>query len=140
MPKQEAGGPVKTEGGVRQEEVECVAPYEEADWLPLARDAARPSSVQYASLLSPPHHKTSLLRLEPAAQKGLAATESNTLLFMVLEGEVTVVLNTSQFLVGRGDSFFVPPNNSYNLLNLSGTRAELFLVQYRHQGHARNQA
>ena len=41
MPKQEALGPAKTEGEVRQEEVECVAPYEEADWLPLARDAAR---------------------------------------------------------------------------------------------------
>jgi hypothetical protein len=51
--------------------------------------------VQYAALLSPPQHRTSLLRLQPAAQKGLAATETNTLVFMVLEGEVTVLLNTT---------------------------------------------
>ena len=84
--------------------------------------------MQYAALLSPPQHRTSLLRLQPAAQKGLAATETNTLVFMVLEGEVTVVLNTTQFLVTRGDSFFVPPHNSYNLLNLSAATAELFLL------------
>jgi hypothetical protein len=42
------------------------------------------------------------------------------------------------FLVTRGDSFFVPPHNSYNLLNLSAATAELFLVQYRAQGGARS--
>ena len=136
-----------------------------------------------------------MFRLAASAQKGLAATEQNTLVclfvcffvlcqailfhylphclfvlslwplfipsytwhqivpflyivfpsqvFMVMEGEVTVVLNTTQFLVGnlfifmvvsllsffilsakvsRGDSFFVPPHNTYNLLNLSSTQ------------------
>ena len=127
--------PVKQERGVVQEEVECVAPYEEVEWVGLGRreEGAPSSSVQYAHLLRPPSHLTSLLRLQPAAQKGLAATEANTIVFMVMEGEVTVVLNTTQFLVTRGDSFFVPPHNTYNLLNLSSARAELYLVQYRHQ-------
>jgi len=137
IPKRKAEDSVKKENKpIKQVEVECVAPYDEADWVSLGRvaDGARPDEVQYASMLSPPHHLTSLFRLAPAAQKGLAATERNTLVFMVLEGEITVVLNTSQFVVSRGDSFFVPPHNSYNLLNMSGTKAELFLVQYRHQG------
>merc|ERR1712098_983194 len=40
-----------------------------------------------------------------------------TLLFLVTEGEVTVILSASQFVVSRGDSFFVPPHNTYNLMN-----------------------
>ena len=112
-----------------------MAPYDELDWADIGRtkEGARADSVQYAALLTPPHHRTSLIRLAASAQKGLAATEQNTLVFMVMEGEVTVVLNTTQFLVSRGDSFFVPPHNTYNLLNLSASQAELYLVQYRHQ-------
>jgi len=137
IPKNKTAEFVKKEAkDIMQVEVECVAPYEDADWIPLGRtkDGVRPEEVQYATMLSPPHHKTSFLRLSPAAQKGLAATDKNTLLFLVTEGEVTVILSASQFVVSRGDSFFVPPHNTYNLMNFSSVRAELFLVQYRHQG------
>jgi len=137
IPKNKTAEFVKKEAkDIMQVEVECVAPYEDADWIPLGRtkDGVRPEEVQYATMLSPPHHKTSFLRLSPAAQKGLAATDKNTLLFLVTEGEVTVILSASQFVVSRGDSFFVPPQNTYNLMNFSSVRAELFLVQYRHQG------
>lgn len=137
IPKNKTAEFVKKEAkDMMQVEVECVAPYEDADWIPLGRtkDGVRPEEVQYATMLSPPHHITSFLRISPAAQKGLAATDKNTLLYLVTEGEVTVILSASQFVVSRGDSFFVPPHNTYNLMNFSSVRAELFLVQYRHQG------
>ena len=66
--------------------------------------------------------------------KGISATDKNTLVFVVIQGEVNLVLNTSQFVVGRGDSFFVPPLNTYKILNLKAREAEVFLLQYKYEG------
>ena len=49
--------------------------------------------------------------------------------FVVLEGEVTVVLHTTQFNAKKGDSFYIPPKNYYNLLNNKAREAELSLIQ-----------
>ena len=49
--------------------------------------------------------------------------------FVVLEGEVTVVLHTTQFNAKKGDSFYIPPKNYYNLLNQKAREAELSLIQ-----------
>ena len=49
--------------------------------------------------------------------------------FVVLEGEITVVLHTTQFNAKKGDSFYIPPKNYYNLINNKAREAELSLIQ-----------
>ena len=114
---------------VKQVEVECVAPYDEQKWVNIGKekDGMKPQDVQYAQALKLPYHLGN-------STKGISATKKNTKVFVVMQGEVTVVLNTSQFVVGRGDSFFVPPHNTYNILNMKAREAELFLVQYKYEG------
>jgi len=121
---------------VKQVEVECVAPYDEQKWVNIGKekDGMKPQDVQYAQALKPPYHLASFLKMAGNSSKGISATDKNTMVFVVLGGEVTVVLNTSQFEVRKGDSFFVPPHNTYNILNLKPREAELFLVQYKYEG------
>ena len=48
------------------------------------------------------------------------------------EGELSVVINNTLLTVRRGDNFYVPPETTYSLINLSEQRAELYLVQYKY--------
>ena len=41
--------------------------------------------------------------------KGMSCTDKNTMVFVVLEGEITVILHTTQFNAKKGDSFYIPP-------------------------------
>jgi glyoxylate utilization-related uncharacterized protein len=54
--------------------------------------------------------------------------------FVVLEGEITVVLHTTQFNAKKGDSFYIPPKNYYNLINGKAREAELSLIQFQYDG------
>ena len=54
--------------------------------------------------------------------------------FVVLEGEITVVLHTTQFNAKKGDSFYIPPKNYYNLINQNAREAELSLIQFQYDG------
>lgn len=121
---------------VKQVEVECVSPYDEQKWVSIGKekDGMKPQDVQYSQALKPPYHLASFLKMAGNSTKGISMTDKNTMVFVVMQGEVTVVLNTSQFVVGRGDSFFVPPHNTYNILNMKSREAELFLVQYKYEG------
>jgi len=121
---------------MKQVEVECVAPYDEQKWVNIGKekDGMKPQDVQYSQALKPPYHLASFLKMAGNSTKGISVTDKNTMVFVVMQGEVTVVLNTSQFVVGRGDSFFVPPHNTYNILNMKAREAELFLVQYKYEG------
>jgi len=121
---------------LKQVEVECVAPYDEQKWVNIGKekDGMKPEDVQYSQALKPPYHLASFLKMAGNSTKGISVTDKNTMVFVVMQGEVTVVLNTSQFVVGRGDSFFVPPHNTYNILNMKAREAELFLVQYKYEG------
>lgn len=127
--------PVKTEKPLvmRQTEVECVAPYAERSWLGIGRqdNGVAPESVQYSQALRPPGHLTSFLKLTGRSTKGITNTANNTLICVVMEGEVTVMINSAQFLATRGDTFYVPANNTYNLINMGNIVAELFIVQYK---------
>ena len=129
IPRAAAPGP----GTVRQVEVECVAPYSANTWTHIGRAAegVAPASVQYSQALRPPAHLASFIKLAGQTTKGVTNTAANTLVFVVMEGEVTVVINSSQFVAGRGDTFYVPGNNTYNLLNMGHSQAELFIVQYK---------
>ena len=69
-----AGGAAGEEGGgseVRQVEVECVAPYEDQQWVGIgrARDGMEKDSVQYSLALRPPYHLASHIRLDPSTCK-----------------------------------------------------------------------
>ena len=55
-------------------------------------------------------------------------------MFVVLEGEITVVLHTTQFNAKKGDSFYIPPKNYYNLINQNAREAELSLIQFQYDG------
>ena len=118
---------------MRQVEVQCVAPYSENNWLNIGRasEGVAADKVQYCQALRPPAHLASFVKLQAQSTKGITDTANNTLVFVVMQGEVTVVINASQFVASRGDTFYVPPNNTYNLLNMSHSLAELFLVQYK---------
>lgn len=52
----------------------------------------------------------------------------------MLEGEITVVLHTTQFNAKKGDSFYIPPKNYYNLINQKAREAELSLIQFQYDG------
>ena len=113
--------------------VQCIAPYSENQWKPIGkpRDGMDPTSVLYAPALRPPHHLVSFIRLQPQSTKGLSLTGNNTMVFVVVEGEVVVFIRTTQFMASPGDSFYVPPNNTYNIINVGYTDAELSITQYR---------
>ena len=106
----------------------------ERDWTNIGRDSDGMAEVdvQQSLALRPPHHITSYIRLEPNSNKGITNTGLSTLIFLVLEGEVSVVINNSLLAVRKGDNFYVPPETTYTLINLSEERGELFLVQYKY--------
>ena len=106
IPRAAAPGP----GTVRQVEVECVAPYSANTWTHIGRAAegVAPASVQYSQALRPPAHLASFIKLAGQTTKGVTNTAANTLVFVVMEGEVTVVINSSQFVASQGDTFYVP--------------------------------
>jgi mannose-6-phosphate isomerase-like protein (cupin superfamily) len=43
----------------------------------------------------------------------MSCTDKNTMVFVVLEGEITVILHTTQFNAKKGDSFYIPPKVFY---------------------------
>ena len=125
-------GPV-TSSGPRQVQVQCVAPYKEAAWIPIGREqeGVTLDSVQYSQGLRPPGHLTSIIKIASKASKGITNSAGNEMVFVVMSGGVLVVLNTSQFMATRGDTIYIPPHHTYNLLNMGPDEAELFNFQYR---------
>ena len=126
----------KREKMVREVGVECFKAYTDNVWTNIGggtKGGESAESVQQCPALRPPHHVTAYLRLAPNTNKGSTQTDSNTFIFLVLEGEVTVVINESQFKTTKGDTFYVPSNASYNIINSSQERAELFVIQYKNK-------
>jgi len=119
----------------RHLEAGSVANYNGQKWSNIGKElyGMKPQDVQYALALQPPYHLASFLKLTGNSTKGISDTGKNTMVFVVMQGEVTVVMNTSKFVVRRGDSFFVPPQNTYNITNMRACMAELFLVQYKYE-------
>jgi len=116
--------------------VECFAPYDDHRWVNIGkeRDGMQPDAVQYARALRPPYHLLSFLRIKGHSTKGMSCTDKNTMVFVVLEGEITVILHTTQFQAKKGDSFYIPPKNYYNLINQKAREAELSLIQFQYDG------
>ena len=114
---------------MRQVDVQCVAPYRDNSWHNIGRTGE--GVVLYCQVLRPPAHHVSFIKLQGQGTKGITDTDSNTLVFVVTQGEVTVVINSEQFVASQGDTFYVPAHNTYNLLNMEENLAELFVVQYK---------
>ena len=74
--------------------VECCAPYDGHTWINIGdeRQGMAPDAVQYARALRPPYHLLSFLRMKGHSTKGISCTDKNTLVFVVLEGEISVIL------------------------------------------------
>ena len=51
----------------------------------------------------------SFLKIKGHSTKGMSCTDKNTMVFVVLEGEITVILHITQFNAKKGDSFYIPP-------------------------------
>ena len=111
----------------------CVNLQTERDWTNIGRDSdgVAEEDVQQSPALRPPHHLTSFIRLAPRSNKGISNTGLSTLIFLVLEGEINVVISNSLLTVRKGDNFYVPAETTYSL-NLSEERVELYLVQYKY--------
>merc|ERR1712203_1099063 len=120
----------------REVVVECFAPYDDHRWVNIGkeRDGMAPDAVQYARALRPPYHLLSFLRIKGHSTKDMSCTDKNTMVFVVLEGEITVVIHTTQFTAKKGDSFYIPPKSYYNLINNKAREAELSLLQYQYSG------
>ena len=108
--------------------------HNDLDWSNIGRDSdgMLGDAVQQSLALRPPHHITSYIRLEPNSNKGISNTGLCTLVFLVLEGEVNVVIDSTFLTVRKGDNFYVPAETTYSLMNLSEERVELYLVQYKY--------
>ena len=114
---------------VREVGVRCYQAYTDNVWTNIGRT----TEVQQCQALRPPNHVTGYVRLAPNTNKGLTETDSNTSIFVVLQGEVWVEVNDNKFKTTKGDSFVVPSNASYNIVNTSKDTAELFVIQYKNQ-------
>ena len=112
---------------VREVEVECFQAHADNVWT----NVGQATTVQQCQALRPPHHVTGYVRLDPNTSKGVTQTLTNNFIFVVLEGEVSVEINAADFKTTKGDTFYVPSNASYNILNTSQERAELFVIQYK---------
>merc|ERR1712203_1200339 len=120
----------------REVVVECFAPYDDHRWVNIGKEknGMAPDAVQYARALRPPYQLLSFLRIKGNCAKGMGCSNKNTMVFVVLEGEITVVIHTTQFTAKKGDSFYIPPKNYYNLINNKAREAELSLLQYQYSG------
>ena len=110
------------------------APYDKLNWESLVRrpnQGIPPDAVQHAVVLRPPFHIVSRLRIKGFYKKGLSHTTNNTMVFTMMEGEVTVLLPTKDLKVGKGDSFLIPPRTRYDIHNEAARDAEISLIQYR---------
>ena len=114
---------------VREVGVRCYQAYTDNVWTNIGRT----TEVQQCQALRPPRHVTGYVRLAPNTNKGLTQTDINTSIFVVLQGEVGVQINDNQFKTTKGDTFYVPSNASYNIINSSQQRAELFVIQYKNK-------
>ena len=112
----------------------CVSLQTDRDWINIGRDSdgVAEDAVQQSPALRPPHHLTSYIRLAPTSTKGISNTALSTLIFLLLEGELKVVINESILTVSKGDNFYVPPETTYTLTNFSEETVELYLVQYKY--------
>eukprot|EP00092_Neocalanus_flemingeri_P030009 GFUD01032579.1.p1 GENE.GFUD01032579.1~~GFUD01032579.1.p1 ORF type:complete len:340 (-),score=86.10 GFUD01032579.1:135-1091(-) len=113
-----------------EREVECFAPYGDHRWINIGKERA--DAVQYARALRLPYHLVSFLRMKEHSTKGMSCTDKNTMVFVVLEGEISVILPTTQFSAKKGDSFYILPKIDYNLINEKARDAELFAIQSQH--------
>ena len=122
---------------VKEVGVECFRSYSDNVWTDIGRESegVAADTVQRCLALRPPHHHlTYYLRLAPNTSKGITKTDANTLVFVVLEGLVTVVMDFMNVVnvISKGDTFYVPMNSSFNILNSSQERAELYVFQYKY--------
>eukprot|EP00761_Pharyngomonas_kirbyi_P004178 gb/GECH01004182.1/.p1 GENE.gb/GECH01004182.1/~~gb/GECH01004182.1/.p1 ORF type:complete len:655 (+),score=173.95 gb/GECH01004182.1/:1-1965(+) len=75
-----------------------------------------------------PNWKSGLFHIDPRARKESSSSSKYTEVYYVLSGRVLVEINdTSGIRLQPGSFFFVPPNNSYSVENLSAV-AEAKLV------------
>ena len=127
---------VTDDNSQREVVVECFAPYDENRWVNIGkeRDGMAPDAVQYSRALKPPYHLLSFLKIKGHSTKGMSCTDKNTMVFLVLVGELTVILHTTKFNVKKGDSFYIPPKNYYNIINEKAMEAELSLTQFQYDG------
>ena len=128
---------VKEVKEVKEVGVECFRSYSDNVWTDIGRESegVAADTVQRCLALRPPHHHlTYYLRLAPNTSKGITKTDANTLVYVVLEGQVTVVMDfiDAVNVISKGDTFYVPMNSSFNILNTSQQRAELYVFQYKY--------
>ena len=65
----------------------------------------------------------------------MSCTDKNTMVFVVLEGEITVILHTTQFNAKKGDSFYIPPKvRRYILILVWGVSLSVSMAMSKEVG------
>ncbi|XP_040569052.1 uncharacterized protein [Lepeophtheirus salmonis] len=117
---------------------ERFAPYDDNRWVSISKDLINNSfdAVQYTRALRLPFQLLSFLRIKGNSVMGMSCTDKNNMVFVVIEGEITGALqgSTSNFDCKKGDSFYIPPKNNYNLMNNKAREAELCIFQFANEG------
>ena len=60
-------------------------------------------SVHYSQGLHPPGHVAAFFRIRGQASKGLTNSADRTMVFVMIRGEITVMIHSLQFMATRGD-------------------------------------
>ena len=90
--------------------MECFAFYDDHRWLNIGKEknGIAPDAVQYARALRPPFQLLSFLRIKGNSMKGMGCSNKNTMVFVVLDGEITVIIHFTQFRAKKRRLFLHP--------------------------------
>ncbi|KAJ3336048.1 hypothetical protein HDU93_003812 [Gonapodya sp. JEL0774] len=101
-------------------------------FVPLANVPLRPvanESYRFAKTFSEGEFcAAGSMLIPPGGEKPAKNTRTNAMVFCVLLGRVSVLINRNKFEAVPGDSFFVPRGNQYRIYNESDDEARLFFT------------
>jgi mannose-6-phosphate isomerase-like protein (cupin superfamily) len=91
------------------------------------------SYMMYKGLVDPtdPSFYSGFIHFPPDSEKVFRDSGVVSMMFMVVEGEITVTINRTSFNVGKDCTFIVPRGNQYKMTNSSGVECRLFFVNNR---------
>ena len=88
--------------------------------------------VRFTKGISTPQHAMGTIIIGPGQDKSLSKMKTDTLCFFVVEGLVEITLESAVTTVPSRSYFYVPPQNSYNIKNVSQENsAFLFFSQIK---------
>ncbi|NXF47183.1 CENPC protein, partial [Oceanites oceanicus] len=88
-------------------------------------------SVEIYKNLNTSAFATGRLILKPFKEKGHQFVHMDTIAFHVIHGKIIVTLHKTSYYLTRGDYFYVPAGNGYNIRNLLNEESVLVFTQLK---------